>query len=156
VDRIKNKRDVVKTTPNNRCETGGIESLNNYKMNPTIDSLNAFNDEKLYTHNNLDFSNFSISKNNFSKRYTDVLNEFSPSLEKNSGGLELNQKLNLMRIQSKLESKSRIASPKYFSSNKIQDLKYNYLKQENNSGLLNNNKRPLRTLNNLNSGCKSA
>ena len=139
---------MIKTSPNYRCETGGIESINNYKINPTIDCLN---DEKLFTHNNLDFSNFSLSKNNFSKNYN-ILNDFSPSLDKNTN-LKFNQRLNLMRIQSKLESYSRNTSPKF--SNKIQDLKYTYLTQKNDNFF--NSKSPSRTLNNLynlNTGCK--
>ncbi len=120
--------------------------MHNYKINPTIDSLN---DDKLYTNNNLDFSNFSLSKNKFSKRYSNILNEFSPSLEKNTS-LEFNQRFNLMKIQSKLENNSRVASPKI--SNNIQDLKYNYLTQENKSFYKSIS--PMRTMNNLNTGCK--
>jgi len=139
---------VNKTSCNYRCETGGIDNLHNYKMNPTIDS---FNDDKFYTYNNLDLSNFSLSKNNFSKRYSNILNEFSPFLHKNTN-LDFNQRLNIMRIHSNYESNSneKILSPKF--SNKIQDLKYSYLTQENNS--LFNSKSPLSTLSNLNTGCK--
>lgn len=139
---------MIKTSSNYRCETGGIDSLHNYKINPTVDSLN---DDKLYTQNNLDFSNFSLSKSNFSKKYSNILNEFSPSLQRNTN-LELNQRLNLMRIQSKMENNynQKISSPKF--TNKVQDLKYSYLTQEN--GNLFNSKSPLKSLSNLNTGCK--
>jgi len=147
VDRIKNKRDVVETSPNYRCETGSIESFHNYKINPTLDSLK---DDKFYTYNNLDFSNFGLSKNNFSNKYSNVLNEFSPSLNKNTT-LESNKRLNLLRIPSKLESHYRVASPKF--SNKVQDFKYTYLTQENHE--YNFNKSPLRTMSNLNTGCNN-
>jgi len=137
-------------SPNFRCETGGVESVNNYKFSPTVDSLN---DDKLITSNNLDFSGLSSSKINFSKKYSSILNEFAPSLEKNSN-IEFKQRLNLMRIQSKLENNNknnRLNSPNI--SYKLQDLKYNFFTKENNQNNYFDCKSPLRTISNIDNGC---
>jgi len=138
-------------SPNYRCETGGVETLHNYNLSPTVNSIN---DDKLYTQNNLDFSGFSSSnKNNFSKKYSNILNELSPSLNKNSN-VDFKQRLNLMRIQSKLETNTneRPISPSF--NNKIQDIKYNYFTQEKKDNDYLNYNSPLRTMGNFKNGCK--
>ena len=134
-------------SPNFRCETGGVDSVNNYKIGSTVDSLY---DEKLYTSNNLDFSGFSVPKNNFSRKYSNILNEFSPSLEKNST-IEFKQRLNLMCIQSKLENRRKTSSHNF--SNKMQDIKFNYLTQDQSENNYYISKSPLKTISGLDGGC---
>ncbi len=136
-------------SPNYRCETGGAESGYNYNLSPTVNSIN---DEKLYTQNNMDFSGISSSKNNFSKKYSSILNELSPSLNKSSNGINFKQNLNLMRIQSRLENKNERPMSTNLN-NKIQDIKYTYFTQDKKDNDYFNSRSPLKTIGNFNNEC---
>lgn len=124
-----------------------MDSPTNSKITSTLGSLM---DDKYNNNNILDFSGYSHKRNLFAKKFNSVLNEFSPSHEKNLK-LDFDQRFKFMSIKSKLESNVKPVKIDLFK--KIQDIKDDYFYK---NSFIENNKSPMKSFSKFDSNCKKS